>query len=89
MSPKPQHASTISTILQICSTCHCGRVVQPSGGLPTLPWLIGGKQFINSLVRGRDKEGRRTKGRCDRGRKKNIANIKIYIVFLLLGGNSN
>jgi hypothetical protein len=55
--------------------------VQPSGGLATLPWLIAGKQCINSLVHGKDKEGR-TEGRQDRRKKKeNIANIKIHIVF--------
>jgi len=42
--------------------------VQPSGGLATLPWLTGGKQCINSLVHGRDKEGR-TEGRQDRKKK--------------------
>jgi len=43
--------------------------VQPSGGLATLPWLIGGKQYINSLVHGREKEGRRTEGREEDRRK--------------------
>jgi hypothetical protein len=60
----------------------CGRVVQTSGGLATLLWLIGWKHCINSLVHGRDKEGGGWKEGRQNRRTKNIANIKIHFLFI-------
>jgi hypothetical protein len=66
--------------------------LQPSGGLPTLLWLIGGKHCaFTALSMGRTRKGRKEGIKKKRKEKKeNIANMKIHIVFfLLLTSNGN